>query len=95
MGLELVFPFIFQTLCQWVLSTRKCYRNNVVYHNWSHALHTAQCMFAMLQTKELKVRIIVCREIFRFFFLNVMDFMLKFKKLTNPFLTGQFDILMF
>ncbi|XP_039530616.1 cGMP-specific 3',5'-cyclic phosphodiesterase isoform X1 [Pimephales promelas] len=48
------FNIAFKTLCQWVLSTRKCYRNNVVYHNWSHALHTAQCMFAMLQTKELK-----------------------------------------
>ncbi|KAK7162047.1 hypothetical protein R3I94_004640 [Phoxinus phoxinus] len=48
------FSIDYKTLCQWVLSIRKCYRNNVVYHNWSHALRTAQCMFAMLQTKELK-----------------------------------------
>ncbi|XP_077061200.1 cGMP-specific 3',5'-cyclic phosphodiesterase [Siphateles boraxobius] len=48
------FRFDYKTLCQWVLSIRKCYRNNVVYHNWSHALRTAQCMFVMLQTKELK-----------------------------------------
>uniref|UniRef100_A0A673HLX3 Phosphodiesterase n=1 Tax=Sinocyclocheilus rhinocerous TaxID=307959 RepID=A0A673HLX3_9TELE len=48
------FSVDYKTLCQWVLSVQKCYRSNVVYHNWSHALHTAQCMFAMLQTKELK-----------------------------------------
>uniref|UniRef100_A0A673HJU1 Phosphodiesterase n=1 Tax=Sinocyclocheilus rhinocerous TaxID=307959 RepID=A0A673HJU1_9TELE len=54
MILDLNLPQDFSTLCQWVLSVQKCYRSNVVYHNWSHALHTAQCMFAMLQTKELK-----------------------------------------
>ncbi|XP_048053317.1 cGMP-specific 3',5'-cyclic phosphodiesterase isoform X1 [Megalobrama amblycephala] len=48
------FNIEYKTLCQWVLSIRKCYRNNVVYHNWSHALCTAQCMFAMLQTKDLQ-----------------------------------------
>ncbi|KAK2908673.1 hypothetical protein Q8A67_004510 [Cirrhinus molitorella] len=48
------FSIDYKTLCQWVLSVQKCYRSNVVYHNWSHALRTAQCMFAMLQTKELK-----------------------------------------
>ncbi|XP_073698328.1 cGMP-specific 3',5'-cyclic phosphodiesterase [Garra rufa] len=48
------FSIDYKTLCQWVLSVQKCYRINVVYHNWSHALCTAQCMFAMLQTKELK-----------------------------------------
>ncbi|XP_016347184.1 cGMP-specific 3',5'-cyclic phosphodiesterase isoform X1 [Sinocyclocheilus anshuiensis] len=48
------FSVDYKTLCQWVLSVQKCYRSNVVYHNWSHALRTAQCMFAMLQTKELK-----------------------------------------
>ncbi|XP_018921162.1 cGMP-specific 3',5'-cyclic phosphodiesterase isoform X3 [Cyprinus carpio] len=48
------FNIDYKTLCQWVLSIQKCYRSNVVYHNWSHALRTAQCMFAMLQTKELK-----------------------------------------
>uniref|UniRef100_A0A8C2PXB9 Phosphodiesterase n=1 Tax=Cyprinus carpio TaxID=7962 RepID=A0A8C2PXB9_CYPCA len=48
------FNIDYKTLCQWVLSVQKCYRSNVVYHNWSHALRTAQCMFAMLQTKELK-----------------------------------------
>ncbi|XP_073805551.1 cGMP-specific 3',5'-cyclic phosphodiesterase isoform X3 [Danio rerio] len=48
------FKIDYKALCQWVLSVQKCYRSNVVYHNWSHALRTAQCMFAMLQTKELK-----------------------------------------
>ncbi|XP_067298062.1 cGMP-specific 3',5'-cyclic phosphodiesterase [Pseudorasbora parva] len=51
------FNIDYKTLCHWVLSIRKCYRNNVVYHNWSHALRTAQCMFAMLQTKELQSNI--------------------------------------
>ncbi|RXN18550.1 cGMP-specific 3, 5 -cyclic phosphodiesterase-like isoform X3 [Labeo rohita] len=48
------FSIDYKILCQWVLSVQKCYRSNVVYHNWSHALRTAQCMFVMLQTKELK-----------------------------------------
>uniref|UniRef100_A0A671KHB4 Phosphodiesterase n=1 Tax=Sinocyclocheilus anshuiensis TaxID=1608454 RepID=A0A671KHB4_9TELE len=43
------FSVDYKTLCQWVLSVQKCYRSNVVYHNWSHALRTAQCMFAMLK----------------------------------------------
>ncbi|KAK1886671.1 cGMP-specific 3'5'-cyclic phosphodiesterase, partial [Dissostichus eleginoides] len=43
------------TLCQWVLSVRRGYRNSVPYHNWSHALSTAQSMFAMLMaTDQLK-----------------------------------------
>uniref|UniRef100_A0A665X123 PDEase domain-containing protein n=1 Tax=Echeneis naucrates TaxID=173247 RepID=A0A665X123_ECHNA len=36
------------SLCQWVLTVRRGYRNNVPYHNWNHALCTAQSMFAML-----------------------------------------------
>uniref|UniRef100_A0A671XEX2 Phosphodiesterase n=1 Tax=Sparus aurata TaxID=8175 RepID=A0A671XEX2_SPAAU len=37
-------------LCQWVLTVRRGYRNSVPYHNWNHALSTAQSMFAMLMT---------------------------------------------
>ncbi|TRY88956.1 hypothetical protein DNTS_013330 [Danionella cerebrum] len=48
------FSIDYKALCQWVLSVQKCYRSNVVYHNWSHALRTAQCMFAMMQTDEFK-----------------------------------------
>ncbi|PWA16045.1 hypothetical protein CCH79_00018747 [Gambusia affinis] len=43
-----------QTLCQWVLSVRKNYRKSVAYHNWRHALNTAQCMFALLKSGRLQ-----------------------------------------
>ncbi|KAM6972602.1 cGMP-specific 3',5'-cyclic phosphodiesterase-like [Aplochiton taeniatus] len=43
------FNIDYNSLCQWVLSVRRGYRN-VPYHNWSHGLSTAQCMFAMLMT---------------------------------------------
>uniref|UniRef100_A0AAQ5YKN0 Phosphodiesterase n=1 Tax=Amphiprion ocellaris TaxID=80972 RepID=A0AAQ5YKN0_AMPOC len=36
------------SLCQWVLTVKRGYRNRVPYHNWNHALSTAQSMFAML-----------------------------------------------
>ncbi|KAA0722481.1 cGMP-specific 3',5'-cyclic phosphodiesterase [Triplophysa tibetana] len=45
------FSIDYKSLCQWVLSVRKGYRN-VAYHNWSHALSTAQCMFAILQAED-------------------------------------------
>ncbi|KAF3852162.1 hypothetical protein F7725_005517 [Dissostichus mawsoni] len=49
------FNIDYKTLCQWVLSVRRGYRNSVPYHNWSHALSTAQSMFAMLMaTDQLK-----------------------------------------
>ena len=38
-----------QSLCRWVLSVRRGYRRDVAYHNWNHALSTAQCMFALLK----------------------------------------------
>ncbi|XP_047432901.1 cGMP-specific 3',5'-cyclic phosphodiesterase [Mugil cephalus] len=42
------FNINYKSLCQWVLTVRRGYRNNVPYHNWNHALSTAQSMFAML-----------------------------------------------
>uniref|UniRef100_A0A673AK61 PDEase domain-containing protein n=1 Tax=Sphaeramia orbicularis TaxID=375764 RepID=A0A673AK61_9TELE len=39
-------------LCQWVLTVKRGYRNNVPYHNWNHALSTAQSMFAMLMATD-------------------------------------------
>ncbi|XP_072528214.1 cGMP-specific 3',5'-cyclic phosphodiesterase [Salminus brasiliensis] len=42
----------YKTLCRWVLSVRRGYRSNVAYHNWSHALSTAHCMFAILRRTE-------------------------------------------
>uniref|UniRef100_A0A672MYA2 Phosphodiesterase n=1 Tax=Sinocyclocheilus grahami TaxID=75366 RepID=A0A672MYA2_SINGR len=38
------------SLCQWILSVKKNYRKNVVYHNWRHAFNTSQCMFAVLKS---------------------------------------------
>ncbi|XP_029020124.1 cGMP-specific 3',5'-cyclic phosphodiesterase-like [Betta splendens] len=55
LGLVREFNIDYRTLCQWVLTVRRGYRNNVPYHNWSHALSTAQSMFAMLMaTDELQ-----------------------------------------
>ncbi|XP_034452405.1 cGMP-specific 3',5'-cyclic phosphodiesterase-like [Hippoglossus hippoglossus] len=46
------FNIDYKSLCQWVLTVRRGYRNNVPYHNWNHALSTAQSMFAMLMATE-------------------------------------------
>ncbi|XP_041789914.1 cGMP-specific 3',5'-cyclic phosphodiesterase [Chelmon rostratus] len=46
------FNMDYKSLCQWVLTVRRGYRNSVPYHNWSHALSTAQSMFAMLMATE-------------------------------------------
>ncbi|XP_035803023.2 cGMP-specific 3',5'-cyclic phosphodiesterase [Amphiprion ocellaris] len=42
------FNIDYKSLCQWVLTVKRGYRNRVPYHNWNHALSTAQSMFAML-----------------------------------------------
>ncbi|XP_045903150.1 cGMP-specific 3',5'-cyclic phosphodiesterase [Micropterus dolomieu] len=54
MDLNLVqdFNIDYKSLCQWVLTVRRGYRNNVPYHNWNHALSTAQSMFAMLMATD-------------------------------------------
>ncbi|KAM4749753.1 cGMP-specific 3',5'-cyclic phosphodiesterase [Anableps anableps] len=46
------FNIDYKSLCQWVLTVRRGYRSNVPYHNWSHALSTAQSMFAMLMATD-------------------------------------------
>ncbi|XP_077936140.1 cGMP-specific 3',5'-cyclic phosphodiesterase isoform X1 [Gasterosteus aculeatus] len=46
------FNIDYKSLCQWVLTVRRGYRNNVPYHNWNHALSTAQSMFAMLMATD-------------------------------------------
>uniref|UniRef100_A0A8D0ALR6 PDEase domain-containing protein n=1 Tax=Sander lucioperca TaxID=283035 RepID=A0A8D0ALR6_SANLU len=52
------FNIDYKSLCQWVLTVRRGYRNSVPYHNWNHALSTAQSMFAMLKaTDELQVSV--------------------------------------
>jgi len=42
------FHIDYQTLCKWVLSVKKNYRN-VIYHNWRHAFNVMQMMYAMLK----------------------------------------------
>ncbi|XP_030599239.1 cGMP-specific 3',5'-cyclic phosphodiesterase [Archocentrus centrarchus] len=44
------FNIDYKSLCQWVLTVKRGYRNNVPYHNWHHAVSTAQSMFAMLMS---------------------------------------------
>ncbi|KAG8014823.1 cGMP-specific 3' [Nibea albiflora] len=46
------FNIDYKSLCQWVLTVRRGYRNSVPYHNWNHALSTAQSMFAMLMAAD-------------------------------------------
>ncbi|KAL2078883.1 hypothetical protein ACEWY4_024627 [Coilia grayii] len=48
------FQMKYSSLCQWILSVKKNYRKSVAYHNWRHALNTAQCMFAMLRSGKLQ-----------------------------------------
>ncbi|KAK5621550.1 hypothetical protein CRENBAI_001604 [Crenichthys baileyi] len=52
LNLEQEFNTDYKSLCQWVLTVRRGYRSNVPYHNWSHALSTAQSMFAMLMATD-------------------------------------------
>ena len=37
-----------QTLCRWLLTVRKNYRN-IAYHNWRHAFNVCQAMFSISQ----------------------------------------------
>ncbi|KAF2366187.1 GAF domain [Trinorchestia longiramus] len=42
------FHIDYQTLCRWLLSVKKNYRD-VTYHNWRHAFNVAQMMFAIIK----------------------------------------------
>ncbi|XP_034712472.1 cGMP-specific 3',5'-cyclic phosphodiesterase isoform X2 [Etheostoma cragini] len=44
------FQMKYTNLLKWILSVKKNYRKNVVYHNWRHAFNTAQSMFALLKS---------------------------------------------
>jgi len=37
------------TLCRWILTVKKNYRPEVLYHNWRHAFNVAQVMFSSLK----------------------------------------------
>ncbi|XP_005105678.3 dual 3',5'-cyclic-AMP and -GMP phosphodiesterase 11A [Aplysia californica] len=48
LGLIRKFRIDNETLCRWILTVRKNYRN-IAYHNWRHAFNVCQVMFAILQ----------------------------------------------
>ena len=49
LGLMSAFAINRETLCRWLLSVKRNYRNDTVkYHNWYHAFNVAQMMFCML-----------------------------------------------
>ncbi|XP_064594996.1 dual 3',5'-cyclic-AMP and -GMP phosphodiesterase 11A-like isoform X2 [Liolophura sinensis] len=47
LGLIRRYKIDYETLCRWMLTVRKNYRN-VAYHNWRHAFNVCQVMFAIL-----------------------------------------------
>ncbi|XP_030047651.1 cGMP-specific 3',5'-cyclic phosphodiesterase isoform X2 [Microcaecilia unicolor] len=57
LGLLQNFQIKYEVLCRWILSVKKNYRKNVVYHNWRHAFNTAQCMFAALKTGNIQSKL--------------------------------------
>ncbi|OCT97156.1 hypothetical protein XELAEV_18009379mg [Xenopus laevis] len=57
LNLVQTFQMKYETLCRWILSVKKNYRKNVVYHNWRHAFNTAQCMFAALETGKIQSKL--------------------------------------
>ncbi|XP_059173104.1 dual 3',5'-cyclic-AMP and -GMP phosphodiesterase 11A-like [Physella acuta] len=48
LGLMKKFRIDYETICRWLLTVRKNYRN-VAYHNWRHAFNVCQVMFAIMQ----------------------------------------------
>ena len=49
LGLLNAFNIDYDTLCRWLLTVKRNYRNETVqYHNWYHAFNVAQMMFCML-----------------------------------------------
>jgi len=49
-GLLARFSIDYNTLCKWLMTVKKNYRNDTVkYHNWWHAFNVCQTMFAMLR----------------------------------------------
>ncbi len=44
------FHMDYETLCRWIMTVKKNYRNDTVkYHNWYHAFNVTQMMFCMLK----------------------------------------------
>ena len=49
LGLVSRFNIDYTTLCRWLLTVKRNYRNETVqYHNWYHAFNVTQMMFATL-----------------------------------------------
>ncbi|XP_055859907.1 dual 3',5'-cyclic-AMP and -GMP phosphodiesterase 11A-like isoform X3 [Biomphalaria glabrata] len=53
LGLSKKFRIEYETLCRWLLTVRKNYRN-VAYHNWRHAFNVCQVMFTILKHCQCK-----------------------------------------
>jgi dual 3',5'-cyclic-AMP and -GMP phosphodiesterase 11 len=48
LGLVTKFRLDHDTMCHWLLTVKKNYRQEVSYHNWRHAFSVAQMMFISL-----------------------------------------------
>ena len=48
LGLVTKFRLDHNTMCRWLLTVKKNYRQEVAYHNWRHAFSVAQMMFTSL-----------------------------------------------
>ena len=64
--IERVWIYFFQTLCRWLLSVKKNYRN-VTYHNWRHAFNVAQTMFWMIAVSIMFMSRFCFKQIFYVF----------------------------
>ncbi|XP_052829828.1 dual 3',5'-cyclic-AMP and -GMP phosphodiesterase 11A [Octopus bimaculoides] len=53
LGLLRIFRIDYETLCRWLLTIRKNYRN-VAYHNWRHAFNVCQVMFSIVKTSRIQ-----------------------------------------
>lgn len=50
LGLISHFHIDYETMCRWLQTVKKNYRNDTVkYHNWYHAFNVSQMMFCMLK----------------------------------------------
>ena len=49
LGLVTSFNIDYSTLCRWLLTVKRNYRNETVqYHNWYHAFNVTQMMFCTI-----------------------------------------------
>ena len=75
LGLVTSFNIDYSTLCRWLLTVKRNYRNETVqYHNWYHAFNVTQMMFCTItKTKwnQLFAKVSTIHTAIVFFFRNV------------------------